>query len=317
MTDTLTSRAPDNTVTTSSSTDSSSFHPRYPYNQNCDPNGHLNHIVLQSSDGIKFGIESVVLRLGSDFFARMLEIPREQNESNEEPIPMAESSRVVSAILDILHPHSSFIDSSSLTKFDVDFTHQMLAAAEKYEIPKIGTFLRIHVMQFLTTEPLEIYSISTKFGWTEERRASSVETMKLGFQNLAYLPTFLKLSAEGIRDLCHLQAEVQRRFWQTIEKIKTQSTFSFMFRNRDYSKTFDNLSRHLYVEFEKKPFDKQQIASAVFTDQPSFIAFCDVVVGQRSSISSPQVAKGDVVRIFMEGIEEMLQALKLSAYSIS
>ena len=306
MTDT--SRAPDNTVTTSSSTDSSSFHPRYPYNQNCDPNGHLNHIVLQSSDGIKFGIESVVLRLGSDFFARMLEIPREQNESNEEPIPMAESSRVVSAILDILHPHSSFIDSSSLTKFDVDFTHQMLAAAEKYEIPKIGTFLRIHVMQFLTTEPLEIYSISTKFGWTEERRASSVETMKLGFQNLAYLPTFLKLSAEGIRDLCHLQAEVQRRFWKTIEKIKTQSFFSFRLRNnRDYSNSFDNLSRHLYVEFEKKPFDKQLIASAVFTDQPSFTAFC--------SLTHPQVAEEDMVRIFMEGIDEMLQALK--SYSIS
>ena len=69
-------------------------------------------VVLRSSDGIDFRVDSTVLRRASPFFASMFQLPQPNNQPSE-PIPMMESGVVLDDILRSIYPSTILPTPSS------------------------------------------------------------------------------------------------------------------------------------------------------------------------------------------------------------
>ncbi|TDL26547.1 hypothetical protein BD410DRAFT_836421 [Rickenella mellea] len=112
-------------------------------------------VIVRSNDGVLFRVEKLVLHRGSGFFKRMFEMPSDSVEASEnDPIRIQESSKVFAMLLSIIHPAHEYPDSLD----SLEFTSEVLQAAEKYDMRKVPPTIRIFVRaqrKFLTEQPFE------------------------------------------------------------------------------------------------------------------------------------------------------------------
>ncbi|TDL26524.1 hypothetical protein BD410DRAFT_702164, partial [Rickenella mellea] len=158
-------------------------------------------VVLLSCDGIPFRAHASVLKMASGFFEKMFEMPRDPNEGNDEPLPMAESSDVILALLEFIYPNGGFPKIDSF-----DLLSRLLTAAEQYEIPRITTYLRVYVMvdPKFRDDSLDLYVIARRYGWEEEGKIASQGTLKLNLTSPKFADVLKKLDSESLLKLQRL-----------------------------------------------------------------------------------------------------------------
>ncbi|TDL26514.1 hypothetical protein BD410DRAFT_741845, partial [Rickenella mellea] len=173
-------------------TPSPGYHPSY-----ASPDG---DIILRSDDGVLFRVRSSILIACSGFFRGMLEIPRDKEEKEKnEPIIMQETSGVLLAILDVISPMGEFPVIESL-----DFAQQVLTAAEKLDVPKVTSYIRLAMKNpsFLET-PLDLYILGCQYHWEEVARAASTGTLIYNINSPVHLEKLKNLRTD---DLLKLQS---------------------------------------------------------------------------------------------------------------
>ncbi|TDL26620.1 hypothetical protein BD410DRAFT_529535 [Rickenella mellea] len=150
-------------------TDQEKYHPSY--------NSPDADLILLSDDGIKFRAHSLILCKASNFFREMFELLRPERETQEDAIPIGESSLVTKAMLDIIYPGES---DPSLPTRGFKIFRRLLSAAERFRIIRVNDYLRL-----LTTtsrfdnKPLEVYALACAFGWEDEAHWLSLKTLSL------------------------------------------------------------------------------------------------------------------------------------------
>ena len=143
-------------------------------------------VVLLSSDGESFRLPIFALRMASTFFKSTLELPQGSQVENSshaqghEPtmvIPLPESSFVVESLCRLICLRS--IDASVAIPHYIA-AKDLLYAAEKYELHCVTSFVRaaISASRF-TEEPLQLYALSCRYNWPEERKAFAMMTLDM------------------------------------------------------------------------------------------------------------------------------------------
>ncbi|THG95434.1 hypothetical protein EW145_g7959, partial [Phellinidium pouzarii] len=96
-------------------------------------------ITLESSDGVRFRVHSLILRLSSEVFAGMIAIPRvPSHESTKgDIVHLTEKSDITLALLDSIYPRRS---PPQLEPFS--FVLRLATAADKYDIFDVTSRIR-------------------------------------------------------------------------------------------------------------------------------------------------------------------------------
>ncbi|OCB87706.1 hypothetical protein A7U60_g5232 [Sanghuangporus baumii] len=144
------------------------FHPDYD-DQESD-------LMLESADGKRFCVHSLIMKLASDVFKTMIDVAPAQ-VSSKEPIHVQEKDDVIKDLLDAIYPNKlSFLDGPPTFEHFKDVCY----AAEKYEM--IGA---LQTMQFFfrrmidSFPPLLAFAVASRYEWTEELHLTSIATLKL------------------------------------------------------------------------------------------------------------------------------------------
>ena len=154
-------------------------------------------IVLQSSDGVRFRVHTFIMRLASEFFRTMLDIPQDPYAAGSgPPISMEESSNTIETMLDIIYPNRAVPRISSF-----QMASSLLSVAEKYDIQKI----RDTVWKFITDPPfrcgaLETFVLACRYGSDKEAKVASTATLEIDL----YAPDSLKV-LENLEPASHLK----------------------------------------------------------------------------------------------------------------
>lgn len=154
-------------------------------------------IVLQSSDGVRFRVHTFIMRLASEFFRTMLDIPQDPYATgNGPPISMEEHSSTIEAMLDIIYPNRAVPRISSF-----QMASSLLGVAEKYDIQSI----RNTVWTLVTDPPfrcgaLETFVLACRYGSEKEAKAASTATLEIDL----YAPESLKV-LETLDHASHLK----------------------------------------------------------------------------------------------------------------
>lgn len=126
-------------------------------------------IVLKSSDGVKFRVDSAILRRASPFFFTMLQLPSPHEDLHSLPVPieMSETADVLDDILRSIYPASA-----PLKIVEHGHAIELLRAVDKLQISKtsINNVLEIYVGAL--SPPLRAYAMAVEFGLSAARRAA-------------------------------------------------------------------------------------------------------------------------------------------------
>lgn len=169
---------------TTNAVESSPFHARY-----LSPDG---DIVLKSSDGILFRVDSHILKAAFGFFREMLEMPRDSREHVEEPLPMGEAGATIESALDLVNPGSQLPTLTSIPQAE-----RLLLFARKYDSPRAVAVLSSLIMSTPTLfgQALEVYALASRYDLRDLAKAASTGCLSIDIGNLD-LGTILR-SVEG------------------------------------------------------------------------------------------------------------------------
>ncbi|KLO06529.1 hypothetical protein SCHPADRAFT_910292 [Schizopora paradoxa] len=132
-------------------------------------------IVLQSKEGTKFRLESVILKASSSAFRNMLRIPRDSNETSDTPILLTEDARVLAFLFNCINPAPSTMDLR-----DYDEIWRVVEAADKFDMPCVLKILRFVVLTEAKfyNNPLDLYALASSCNWKDVLRCSSKSSLK-------------------------------------------------------------------------------------------------------------------------------------------
>jgi hypothetical protein len=86
-----------------------------------------------------------------------------------------------------------------------DLIESILYAAEKYDMPGPPSILRTIVLApVFMNQPFRLYSIACRYGWVEEARSASENTLKCNIHSPEYKGSLQKLPTDALLDLMQL-----------------------------------------------------------------------------------------------------------------
>lgn len=143
-------------------------------------------IVLQSRDGIFYGMHKCILRTSSGFFRTMLSLP-----SSGSPSAAAAIDSIVlderSGTLGILLRMISGLEVPKWACLDV--LEDVLEAAQKYDMSGPASTIRaIITTPLFLDQPLRLYALAARSDWEEEAKFASRHTLDLSIHDKQHLP---------------------------------------------------------------------------------------------------------------------------------
>ncbi|KAH8111728.1 hypothetical protein DFH11DRAFT_1611518 [Phellopilus nigrolimitatus] len=116
-------------------------------------------ITLQSSDGVRFKVHSLILRLSSDVFGGMIAMPQgPASDPTEDIVQLSEDGFIVLCLLDSIYPRRP---RPKLALRPLSFVSCFAAVADKYDILDVTTRIR---------ELIQKYVLASRHGWSSEAR---------------------------------------------------------------------------------------------------------------------------------------------------
>ncbi|KAJ7502835.1 hypothetical protein B0H11DRAFT_2170877 [Mycena galericulata] len=162
----------------------------------CSPDG---DIVLAAKGGnLYFRLHSFILKTTSSWFRTMLSLPQGQSPSME-IIFMDEDENTLELVLRMIS------GLPLLPVADYDVVDKILFAAEKYDMPGPMSIMRLLVMTPpLLNQPFRLYTVSCRYGWAEEARFASTQTLTHYLHDPEVRPLLQRLSTDALLKLFEL-----------------------------------------------------------------------------------------------------------------
>lgn len=160
-------------------------------------------VILGASDHTLFRVHSWTLKTTSGWFRSLFSMPRLNPVADHpEIINLDEDSYTLGSLLRMI----CGLPINPLTSYDdVD---ALLFAAEKYDMPGPISLIRILVMTPpLLDQPLRLYAAASRFGWEEEAKHASTQSLALNLYASEYQPILRKIGTNAVLDLIHLHRE--------------------------------------------------------------------------------------------------------------
>ncbi|KIY50374.1 hypothetical protein FISHEDRAFT_39617 [Fistulina hepatica ATCC 64428] len=171
-----------------------SFHPLF-----SDPGA---DIVLASKGGsTRFRVHSWTLKTTSGFFRQMFSLPN-PDTSPAEVLYLDEDEVTLEHLLRMA------CGFPLLPVQDYDQIDALLFAAEKFDMPGPMSIIRLLVStQPLagTGHPLRLYSVACRYGWAEEAKLASTQTLTTDLHDPEFRPLLQRLSTTAVLDLFQLR----------------------------------------------------------------------------------------------------------------
>lgn len=246
------------------------------------------HVVLEAANGLKFSVEPVLLRLGSGFFRTMFEMPRSANEPLDTPIVMAEQGFVVETMLDIINPSYSWTSEQASAQLMTPKQLGLVAeAAEKYEMPKVMTFVRTRAQEVLQDHPVSYYCLTYKHGWTSEQDIVRDNCLNLDLTSEEYKDELLSLPGLELLRLFKTQHLRERLLENRLEELRDNILDNLALIDAeelaDYQYHFENISRCIQQKARDWPTSREALSEVVFGKHSSqFDRFHDFLTSKTS-----------------------------------
>jgi len=141
------------------------FHPDFPSN---------GDVVLQSSEGTKFCLDSAVLKAASSVFRDMLAVPRDSNKPADAPVVLTESVKVLSFIFNCIFPTTATTHLQSYSE-----VWGVVDVVGKYDIPSVLKILRMFVLSVaqLRDNTLNLFAVASFCDWRDVVYSSSKSSL--------------------------------------------------------------------------------------------------------------------------------------------
>ncbi|KLO06530.1 hypothetical protein SCHPADRAFT_687638 [Schizopora paradoxa] len=167
-------------------------------------------VVLESSDGIRFRLDSAVLKAASTVFRDMFAFPRDPNEAADAPIVLTEDAIVLAFIFHCVFPTASQPD---LQTYDDVWT--VLKTAEKYDMPCVVKILRLTILseEKFRSKSLNLFALASYCDWHDVARSSSNDSLKEDIsrsENLSILKMAKTADAFALLDLHWKRKEIMK-----------------------------------------------------------------------------------------------------------
>ena len=122
-------------------------------------------IILLSRDNIRFPVSSAMLKRTSGWFKTALSLPQtpQPQDSTPEPLPMGETAEVLASLLSL----TSGLGFPTLD--DLAHLDDVLAAADKYEMPMPIALIRALLPPHISLNPVRAYGMASRMDWVPER----------------------------------------------------------------------------------------------------------------------------------------------------
>ncbi|KAJ7690649.1 hypothetical protein B0H17DRAFT_982909 [Mycena rosella] len=183
------------------------FHPSF-----CSPDGDI--VLSAKGGGLFFRLHSFVLRTTSSWFRTMLSLPQGQS-SSVEVIFMDEDEDTLELLLRMVSglpllpvesiPNDQLQNLSPRQVTNYDVVDRILFAAEKYDMPGPMSIMRLLVMTPpLLDQPFRLYTVACRYGWEEEARFASTQTLTHHLYDPGVRPLLQRLSTEALLNLFEL-----------------------------------------------------------------------------------------------------------------
>ncbi|KAK7057440.1 BTB domain-containing protein [Favolaschia claudopus] len=163
------------------------------------PDGDIGTPILSAKGGNTFfRIHSFILKTTSSWFRTMLSLPQGQS-SPVEVIFMEEDEDTLELLLRMI----SGLPLLPIVHYDV--VDKILFAAEKYDMPGPIGVIRLLVMTppFLDS-PFRLYTVACRYGWEEEARFASTQTLAHHLHDPQVRQGLRRLSTDALLDLISL-----------------------------------------------------------------------------------------------------------------
>jgi len=157
-------------------------------------------VILGANDHTLFRIHSWTLKTTSGWFRSLFSMPRLNPEcDNPETINLDEDSYTLESLFRMI----CGLPINPLTSYDEVDT--LLFTAEKYDMPGPISLIRILVMTpQLLGEPLRLYAVASRFGWEEETKFASTQSLALNIYAPEHQAALRKMNTSAVLDLMHL-----------------------------------------------------------------------------------------------------------------
>ncbi|KAI0778112.1 hypothetical protein BD413DRAFT_506859 [Trametes elegans] len=129
-------------------------------------------VVLRTSDGVQFRTAFELLCRTSAWFRAMFTLPQASGTDRNEPIPVPESAKVLSDLLNI-------VNGTTLPALDdIDHIEALLAVADKYEMSMVISVIRLVLSsRNLDVSAIRLYGIACRMSWGKEAKEASSRTL--------------------------------------------------------------------------------------------------------------------------------------------
>ncbi|KZP08450.1 hypothetical protein FIBSPDRAFT_1052417 [Athelia psychrophila] len=175
--------------------ESTHFHPLF-----SSPDG---DVILGAKGGsLLFRTHSFTLKTASGWFRTMFSLPQKSTPMTSDILYMDEDSAILEGILRM----SCGLPVVLPTTYDM--VDALLYAAEKYDMPGPMSIIRMSVMTpTLLDQPLRLYAVACRYGWEEEAKFASAETLTTNLYSEEYRPALQSLSTTALLDLFALHRD--------------------------------------------------------------------------------------------------------------
>ncbi|KAF7975064.1 hypothetical protein HWV62_16132 [Athelia sp. TMB] len=160
-------------------------------------------VILGAKGGnLLFRTHSFTLKTASGWFRTMFSLPQNCAPVTSDIIYMDEESSVLEAILRMVCGLPVVLPTT------YDMVDALLYAAEKYDMPGPVSIIRMSVMTpSLLNQPLRLYAVACRYGWEEEAKFASGETLVLNLYSEECRPSLQSLSTTALLDLLTLHRD--------------------------------------------------------------------------------------------------------------
>lgn len=175
--------------------ESTHFHPLF-----SSPDG---DVILGAKGGnLLFRTHSYTLKTASGWFRTMFSLPQKSTPTVADILYMDEESSVLEGILRMVCGLPVILPTT------YDMVDSLLYAAEKYDMPGPISIIRMSVMTpSLLNQPLRLYAVASRYGWEEEAKFASSETLTLNLYSEECRPALQSLSTVALLDLFTLHRD--------------------------------------------------------------------------------------------------------------
>lgn len=170
-------------------------------------------VVLCSAEGTHYRIPSYVLRNTSGLFRTLLSRSQNNAEAHiEDPIAVDETDNVVERLLRLI----SGLETPKWESFDD--LERVVDVAEKWDAPGPLSIIRsaITAPAFLA-EPLRLYILTTRYGWNEEARLASAQTLTLSLYDEKHEHELKRLASSDLMALLGLHRRRRDEFKKLLD----------------------------------------------------------------------------------------------------